>query len=289
MKLAIVLSLLLLCSSSLFAEGDSPRILPDRDVQDRLERLVDAKPTELVFYEQVIALREMCRVRGPRHILEQAAWLSSRSSDWRAFQYATWQLPVGEEYFITKTLLPYLDSVDEALCRFVDRYIATQSSEAEKDRCDGKIEGLIQFVCENRESLPQRAVQSLYWQAPSAAFLEIAAQILPGDLDTLAQLQSAQHVIDHAVWKRWRGLTREELQAALSELDKLSKFDEWWVKLYVAEMLRRHDVFRRGDILQRLRKDLNPLVAKAVDVPMHMSTSDPPYDTWKKRSEIRER
>ena len=57
------------------------------------------------------------------------------------------------------------------------------------------------------------------------------------------------------------------MKNAIAELDKLSQFDDWAVKLYVAEMVRHHEDFRDAKIMERLKADKNALVSKAVDVP----------------------
>jgi len=56
-------------------------------------------------------------------------------------------------------------------------------------------------------------------------------------------------------------LTREE---ATFQLEKLSKSDDWWVRLYVAEILRRHPAFGSPELIARLGADKHPLVREAM-------------------------
>ena len=76
----------------------------------------------------------------------------------------------------------------------------------------------------------------------------------------------AEHIVSNAIWLKEHGFG-EEFQKALPEakaqLWKLSeRDDEWWARLYVAEIMRRHPELRQPLVIQRLSADDNALVSK---------------------------
>ncbi|MGH7931429.1 MAG: hypothetical protein ACREQV_26990 [Candidatus Binatia bacterium] len=68
----------------------------------------------------------------------------------------------------------------------------------------------------------------------------------------------SEHVVSDAVWRKEHGF-EDKFDAAkpeaLAELEKLSKHETWWVRLYVAEILYRHPEFRTPELVERLKTD----------------------------------
>jgi hypothetical protein len=72
----------------------------------------------------------------------------------------------------------------------------------------------------------------------------------------------AEKIISHAIsLKNWEN--GKLLPEAKAQLAKLANHDEWWVRLYVAEIMRRHRELRVVEILEKLAGDSNSLVSKA--------------------------
>jgi len=80
------------------------------------------------------------------------------------------------------------------------------------------------------------------------------------------EIQLAEHIVSNAIWLKENEFA-ERFQAALPEaneqLAKLAKHKEWWARLYVAEIMRRHPELRQADLMQQLAGDSNELVSKA--------------------------
>ena len=55
-----------------------------------------------------------------------------------------------------------------------------------------------------------------------------------------------------------------DLTSAHKEMEKLSKHKDWFVRLYVAEVVGRDPELGTPQIVERLLKDQNPLVAEAL-------------------------
>ncbi|MEX2171117.1 MAG: hypothetical protein WD851_17490 [Pirellulales bacterium] len=78
----------------------------------------------------------------------------------------------------------------------------------------------------------------------------------------------AEHIVSDAIWLKQKKFEVEFLKAvpaAKSQLINLADRDQWWARLYVAEIMRRHPEFRHPPAAQRLSTDANPLVKKAAD------------------------
>lgn len=89
---------------------------------------------------------------------------------------------------------------------------------------------------------------------------------IPQRRDQQREFLLAAHVVDNAIWLKENEFD-EQLKQALPEaqeqLAKLSEHDQWWVRLYVAEIMRRHRELRLADVLDKLSEDANPSVSKA--------------------------
>lgn len=85
------------------------------------------------------------------------------------------------------------------------------------------------------------------------------------DQEQEPEILLAEHVIDNAIWlKKYHFDERfqKALPEAKEQLHKLSQDDQWWARLYVAEIMRRHRELRQPAVVQRLASDGNPLVSK---------------------------
>lgn len=47
----------------------------------------------------------------------------------------------------------------------------------------------------------------------------------------------------------------EAKPAAIEQLEKLAEHAQWWVRLYVLEVLRQHSELQSPEVRERLRKD----------------------------------
>lgn len=85
--------------------------------------------------------------------------------------------------------------------------------------------------------------------------------------EEIRKIRLAEHLVSHAVWlkdKRFEGRFSEAATAdAREQLERLSTHDEWWARLYAAEIMRRHRDLRLPEAVEKLREDSNELVSKA--------------------------
>lgn len=75
----------------------------------------------------------------------------------------------------------------------------------------------------------------------------------------------AVHIVSDAIWLKEHKFgeeSRKALPEAKEQLWKLSERDEWWARLYVAEIMRRHRELRQPLVVQRLSTDGNAVVSE---------------------------
>jgi len=143
------------------------------------------------------------------------------------------------------------------------------------------------------ENVPTAFIQYLYERSPNRAFLVFVRTDQQSDavkglkairkkmeqqganLEGLPrpragveknELLLAEHTISNAIWLRkhyYHERFPAASQLAKQELYKLAERNEWWVRLYVAEIMLRNRELRLADVLDRLSRDSNALVSKA--------------------------
>ena len=103
----------------------------------------------------------------------------------------------------------------------------------------------------------------MYESDPGAALLFLARAHSSAP-DVLKPILWAEHVVADSVWRQEHGfLGADQVDPdALKELQKLSKHEYWWSRLYVAQMMRKHPAFRRRETIVALKQDKHPLVRR---------------------------
>jgi hypothetical protein len=82
------------------------------------------------------------------------------------------------------------------------------------------------------------------------------------------ELLLSELVVSHAIrLKRFDEQFRQALPEAKVHLTKLANHDEWWVRRYVAEIMRRHPELRVSEVVETLSNDGNSSVSKAAKAP----------------------
>jgi hypothetical protein len=84
--------------------------------------------------------------------------------------------------------------------------------------------------------------------------------------DELKAILWAEHVVSDVLWMQQYGfLSPDEVEpAATRELVKLSGHKEWWVRLYVAGIIRQHPSFRQPELIDRLQRDEHPWIREVI-------------------------
>jgi hypothetical protein len=286
------------------APGRAETIKPDAEIQAIIDNYRKIPRWTPEFYVQLTALQNLTKQKdfrpkvprkpGPpvveeqRHVIQQAAYYFARSNNpppredpnglvvnegtRGQFRHLMHELGIPE-YQVMAAILPYIDTPDEWMRNFIRTDVLEDyeppNGSGEKDDRDPVIQGVLQYMQSNvlarNVDMPWSVVQILYSKAPTTSLHYFCKST---SRDKCREAYLIEHMIQEVLWRKSHGLlTAEEMKNAIAELDKLSQFDDWAVKLYVAEMVRHHDEFRDSEIIERLRSDNNALVSKAVDVP----------------------
>src|SRR5258706_4498315 len=246
-------------------------IKPDAQIQSLIDNYRKTPRWTPEFYVQLTALHNLTKQKGPRpklprkpgppvleeerHVIQQAAYYFAQSNNPPPredpnglvvnegtrghFRHLMHELSIPE-YQVMAAILPYIDTPDEWLRNFIRTDVLKDyeppNSYGEKDDRDPVIQGVLQYMQSNvlarKVDMPWSVVQILYSKAPSTSlhyFCNNASR------DKCTEAYISEHMIQEVLWRKSHGLlTAEEMKNAIAELDKLSQFDDWAVKLYVA-------------------------------------------------------
>ncbi len=81
--------------------------------------------------------------------------------------------------------------------------------------------------------------------------------------DEIREILWIEHVVAELLWKRDNGFVKHDAAdaAVQSEIDKASRHDRWWVRLYAAKIVAAHPEFARDGVIKRLSDDAHPSVS----------------------------
>jgi hypothetical protein len=88
------------------------------------------------------------------------------------------------------------------------------------------------------------------------------------DLKRESEVRLTEHLVSNAIWlKKHRYEDQFEKAAVdtIAQLAALAKNEQWWCRLYVAEVMRKHPELRQNDLLKELADDSNEHVRRAAE------------------------
>lgn len=122
------------------------------------------------------------------------------------------------------------------------------------------------YIENKKDNPPQALIQYMYYTSPGEALLSLM-RVYMEDFGERQGIIQAEQVIRKDIEKRYHGPIEGKSKVApqaKEALNELSKYNQWWIRLYVAEILLRQPKFRTPEILERLKKDKHPLVSEAL-------------------------
>jgi hypothetical protein len=166
---------------------------------------------------------------------------------------------------LRQPLIPLLENKDET----VRRETATWLSNIDGYH-HSNVESNLMFYCETllrqKESPSPGLVKHVYNMSPGRALLifgEVYSEKPRFTGDFSRSLMWSDHVIATVTWRlRHRFLQEGDLDQARKELDVLSKHEGWWARRYAVEVILETRTLGTVDVISRLKKDRNPLVAE---------------------------
>ncbi len=167
---------------------------------------------------------------------------------------------------ILSALLPYVGAEDELFRINLERLIVEMEPGFREQHGFKYI--YLRGYADQGELPPRNAVEFLYRKGPGAALLTMTKAYYSGpETDRTRAIRWAEYSVRHVLaLKRFnkKGKLTEASRDAVAALDELSKDNEWWVRLYVAEILSQHSEFRTQEMVDRLQGDKDELVRQAI-------------------------
>ncbi len=127
-------------------------------------------------------------------------------------------------------------------------------------------ETVLKWYAETERPVPSPVVRLMYELDPYEA-TRVMSNIHWDNRAEWRRINWATIVVQSDRYKRdWDEDTDPDVGGpeAMSKLDWMSQHGEWWVRLFVAELIRQQAAYRTPELVARLENDANPLVANAV-------------------------
>lgn len=265
-----------------------PTIDPNPAVQSELDVLAATKEHTLDRAQELIAIWQMIRDHRTniKQLALQAALYDSQHP--RAHVLVS-VAPIAHSDGPTLEiwLLPYYNSADPQLREIVGQNVGFASNRENRptNAHDERASTVCHFLIGDPKPLPAEVIQNLFGASPSTAVIELSRSWFSTDLKKFREVLWGEHMIADIIWKRDDNFLQPGDEAAgEAELDKLSKFDEWWVRLYAAEILSQcDDIFDAPAARDRLQRDSNPLIVQAINtINHHGMTEEEEKAAWQR-------
>lgn len=172
---------------------------------------------------------------------------------------------------VIRTLAPYLDASNKKVRSFVRDWFqshdnAGPTSSRSKPLNYGDYFGYVRAKMAAHETVPAAFVDYMFERSPGEALLVFDKADRLRSVTRGAEgrnprgnpIALAEHVVSNAIWYKRHGYAQRfqgSLPDAENELRKLAAHEEWWVRLYVVQIMRLHPEFREPAVLARLTTD----------------------------------
>lgn len=271
-----------ICAVYAWGADENQVIMPDSRLQDEFNNIVSPENEGQVSSSEILKLKE--NTKSVEHLLQQLVYFRANARK-VYFQEKTSSVQLDRATNVSYIILKEFINLDEkskkissasarSIINAVVPYLGTKDLELRKQllwllnlidyrgilKVDyGEYESCIKDVKDNP---PQALIQYMYEKLPGEALLSLMHVYMkePKNEESIVQAESA---IREDIKKREFGSVEESSKVGLDvkeALNKLSKNEQWWVRLYVAEVIGREPVLRSPEILERLKKDTSPLV-----------------------------
>jgi hypothetical protein len=248
--------------------GSQSAFTPGPDAQSAIKKVVKSGK-EPMFLERMHVLGEKYTRRREQLVLE-LAYYTSRATDVDEAMvphFIARQVGINDND-IVRALAPYLGADDR---RF--RETARDWIQAADEGLRGKNQGtkhlraLMEASVRRNEPIPWSLSEFLFHTNPSAGLHDFVSVYLAQDPDAAKKLLWSDHVVQDLVWRREHRFDKEFrdlLPAGLNELAWLASQKEWWVRLYVAVIVRKYPNLGTAEITAKLKDDPHEIVRKAI-------------------------
>jgi hypothetical protein len=301
MRQAIILAMCLVtpCAAqdvkALLAQSEPP-------IQEQFNKILDAikeagvdPRSNIAAIQQAHSLNESIADKG--EIVKQLAILAAVPGEVQPLMArAILDLLDLPPAIVIRVLAPYLDADNKNLRSFVRDWFQSHDNGGTDDPLKPvNFEDYADYV-RGQQNPPEAFVEYIYGRSPGRALLvfhragrtglaiaklrdtrekmEAAKREAdeaprgawprkaPEPQRTLDDIMVAERIVSHAITlKKWEN--GKLLPEAKEQLAKLAEREEWWVRRYVAEIMRQHPELRQDEVLEKLSEDDNATVSNA--------------------------
>ncbi|MEX0676598.1 MAG: hypothetical protein WD063_05955 [Pirellulales bacterium] len=241
--------------------------IPVRAELDRLLELTtragesdEQRATEL-FYQglaRLMVASERDEVGFVRELIDfEVAAVAARNEKAAALAILAQHISSASKSQTLQAVLPYLTKSDDATQQVVNRLLGRI-----EDASGGRPPDFRHYPLRDDSESGLALIEHMFRRSPDDALQSFVLAVYQDE--RRKPLLWARHVVDDALWKRQNGFVpaKEPDAVVTRELEKMAGRDEWWARLYAAEIIRQHPEFGKDELVKRLADDPHPLVQK---------------------------
>lgn len=286
MRQSLILAVsLAICAPCSAQEANVEKLLAQSEpaIQDQINRVynalnqsgVDAR-SNVAAVQEIQALKESVADKG--EIVKQLAiFAATPSGDEQQPLMANMILQLLDlpPSIVIRVLAPYLSADNANLRSFVRDWFQGHDNAAAPGPGLSPLQRVnyedyknyVRGLLNTRQEAPAAFVDYIFERSPDRALLIFYyATAVQGGKEP--DILLAEHIVSNAIWlkeNKFDDRFQKALPEAIAELAKLAKRKEWWVRFYVAEIMRQHRELRQADIAQQLTGDSNDPANKALE------------------------
>jgi hypothetical protein len=288
----------LILAAILAAPCAAQELQPEPPIQEQLNKVVAVLNQDSPLHLNVAAIQELNAlnesVSDKHEIVKQVAILATGPGEQQPLvALAIMDLLDLPPKIVIRVLAPHLDAENPKLRSFVRDWFQGHDNGGPNDDPLKPVnfEDYVDYV-RGQQNPPAPFVEYIYGRSPWRALIvfyrgdrqraitaiqaearevEAARQELEGGTprqpaqrpqESERGILLAEQIVRHAIaLKKWDN--GKLLPEAKEQLAKLAEYDEWWVRLYVAEIMLRHPELRVPEVVEKLSSDGNASVSKA--------------------------
>ena len=163
--------------------------------------------------------------------------------------------------------MPLLDSSDAGLADYAGNALGQFEGRAAGRRPDFSLyREIVADASRHGEQPPAGLVRHMYAVHPGEALLTLMRAYQLREPERIQSIVWAEHTVSETLWKQSNGfLDRDDVEpAAIGELARLAGDKQWWARLYVAVVMRKHESLRVDSLIGVLAEDEDALVREAI-------------------------
>ena len=164
---------------------------------------------------------------------------------------------------LVQAVVPYLETDHSELAVEVNRLLRHVERSSRHEIPDYSAhQSLVQGA---KEQPPLRLIKYMYDRSPGVAVLALL-DVYGSRQEPFREVLWAEHVVSDNLWKQQKRFLgeKETLPEALAEVAKMAAHEEWWARLYAAEIVAQHPEFGTPEMIEAFKNDDHELVREAM-------------------------